>query len=1329
MKCSRRLSLIAHAALRSALARPGSGTGQARYLAEPLERRLALSAFPSVVSINRAVPAGPMTDAASVSYAVTFSEPVVGVDAGDFTLALNGVTAASSVAVSGSGALYTVGVSGIKGNGTLGLNLVDDGSIHDSAGNRLLQTNAPAAFAGQSTFAVGSSPRSLAVADLNGDGKPDIVTANGSDSSVSVLLGNGDDTFQAQQIYNTGYFSGPQAVVSADVNSDGSPDLLVANSQRYTIGVLLGKGDGSFQPQKEYQAGEYPRSIAVADVNGDGRPDLAVANYDTVGVMLGNGDGTFKPQQTFATGVHANSLALEDVNGDGKLDAIVNSFATNSIEVVPGNGDGTFGSPQGFAAGNRPNFVAAADVNGDGRPDLIVANSGDNTVGVLLAQDGGAFNAQVAFPAGVQPESVTVADINWDGKADLIVGNNSQTLSVLLSNGNGTFQPPVTLLARSSPQSPAVADINGDGRPDLVAANKYDNSVSVLLGNANGSFSGELYTIDHLVPSVESITRTDPAGPLTTDDSLTYTVSFSEPVTGVDPSDFMLALTGTVTGAVMQVTPANTAVYTVTVGGITGSGTLGLNLVDDGSIHDLAGMPLAGSAPLTRQSTSAVGAEPLTLAVADLNGDTVPDLLAGGFGGRTISELLGNSDGTFQSQTQLTTSSTPRSVAAADVNGDGKPDLVYGAALYHVSVALGSGDGSFGAPASYATGSDVFTVAVADVNGDGKADVVTSNQGSGNVSVFLGNGDGTLQPQTAFPAGSRPHSLSIADVNGDGKPDLIVALETGGAKNVSLLLGKGNGTFSAPLGLSGGSDGYSAAVADVNGDGGPDLVIVNFLSRSVSVLLGNGDGTFQPKVAYAVGANPAAVVIADVNGDGNPDLAVTNLMDNTVSLLLGKGDGSFRPRKDFATGIHPWPIAAADVNGDGRPDVVVANNGSNSVSILLNGGNGDFAGDLYAINSATPAVNAFAMTGGVEGTATPPVGGSFTGQPQDAFTATVDYGDGGGAQSLTLNGNNFTLSHAYAEGGTYDVTVVVTDTTAGLLAAPVTAAVVVSDVAVVPTISGAPATLALGGSANLNFTATNPNALEMGPLIESWTIRDGSNAVVASGTGGSYTFTPAAVGTYTVTFTAGESTIADAETGTATATITVNPAAPALVSTTIDDGVRQRSLVRSLTFSFSSPVTLSAGAITLARLNTGDSGANDGSAPTDASSALGTPASSDGGLTWVVPIQASGAFSGFGSLADGIYTATVHAGLVTDSFNQQMAGGDQTKTFHRLFGDINGDKRVNATDYQRFSAAFGSSNLTANYNVYFDFNHDGRVNATDYQQLSTRFGKSFVYTG
>ncbi len=169
------------------------------------DRTLLSAAFPYVVSINRASPPAAITNASSVSYAVTFSEAVSGVNLSDFQLALGGTVAATLTQVTPvSGSVYTVTVSGITGNGTLGLNLVDNGSIHDQAGNPLTQQNALAAFQEPQFFVAGADPFSAVLGDVTGGGKVDLVTANFGGNSVSVLLGNGNGTFQTQQTFATG---------------------------------------------------------------------------------------------------------------------------------------------------------------------------------------------------------------------------------------------------------------------------------------------------------------------------------------------------------------------------------------------------------------------------------------------------------------------------------------------------------------------------------------------------------------------------------------------------------------------------------------------------------------------------------------------------------------------------------------------------------------------------------------------------------------------------------------------------------------------------------------------------------------------------------------------------------------------------------------------------------------------------------------------------------------------------------------------------------------------------------------------------------------------
>jgi len=407
----------------------------------------------------------------------------------------------------------------------------------------------------------GEATASVALADVNADGKIDAVVANYFSGTVAVLLGRGDGTFESAVTYDAG--GAAVSVAVADVNRDGKPDLLVGNcgsSPAYScpgpggsVAVLLGYGDGTFKPAVTYDSGSSTSvmSIAVADVSGDGMPDLLIANCNgvsgagAVGVLLGIGDGTFRPVVTYDPGTAcSHSIAVADVNGDGKPDLEVASSAfrvgsDKSVSVLIGNSDGTFRPAVIYGSGSGlADSIAVADVNGDHKPDLLVTNvcadakcsgnGGNGVVGVLLGNGDGTFKPAVIYDSGGQvARSVTIADVNGDGRPDVVLVNqcsNNQSgcpgneVGLLLGNGDGTFQSVLNYSSGGSvgtngslADSVAVADVNGDGRLDLVVANgggSGNGSVGILLNDGAPPTTTSLVSSLNPAPTNFAVTYT-----------------------------------------------------------------------------------------------------------------------------------------------------------------------------------------------------------------------------------------------------------------------------------------------------------------------------------------------------------------------------------------------------------------------------------------------------------------------------------------------------------------------------------------------------------------------------------------------------------------------------------------------------------------------------------------------------------------------------------------------------------------------------------------------------------------------------------------------------
>ena len=444
-------------------------------------------------------------------------------------------------------------------------------------------------------------------------------------------------------------------------------------------------------------------------------------------------------------------------------------------------------------------------------------------------------------------------------------------------------------------------DFNGDGKLDIATANHYGNSISILLGNGDGTFKTNVdYETDFL------------------DDS-------------------------------------------IAVGDFNGDGKLDLAVGTDVGTVDV----LLGNGDGTFQPFLSFGPGRnlafVSLTVADVNRDGKADLAAANPNGTAIA--IGNGDGTFEPILYYAAGGQPGSIITADINGDGNLDLAVAnqectsnpCNSGTVSVVLGNGDGTFISRNTYLTATGPGSVTDADLNGDGILDLVTANGGGGNtVSVYLGKGHGEFSPYVEYPAGANPYSVIAADLRANGRRDLAVA--NAFSNTVSILLSNGDGTLQNPVQYAVGTDPTSIAIGDFNGDGKLDMAVTTLYPSVVSILLGNGDGTFRPHVDYALATDsfPNAIVIGDFNGDKKLDLAVAE--PSGVSILLGHGDGTFKHYVNYPTGFYgSASVAVGDFNGDGTLDLASTSSGANAsgVSILLGNGDGTFQAYLNYSSSLT----------------------------------------------------------------------------------------------------------------------------------------------------------------------------------------------------------------------------------------------------------------------------------------------------------------------------------------------------------------------------------------
>lgn len=829
--------------------------------------------------------------------------------------------------------------------------------------------------------------RFVLVADLNGDGIPDLVV---NENPVVIYLGNADGTYSEAAIPS---ISGPPAgpMVIADFNGDGIPDLAVAMYGLATVSILLGKGDGTFAApvvaNLPSTATEVSQLVA-ADFNGDGIPDLAVVdNYDSIiSILLGNGDGTFTTGSAPSISVRPAGIATGDFNGDGKADLAVADSYSDSTVILLGNGDGTFTTGETVHSGTVGSEtgglqITAADFNGDGKLDLAVAAGGtagtSESVTILTGNGDGTFNSSFSgqTPTSTLVTWIQVADFNQDGAADVVLADSNGNATVFLNNGSGSFSQSYSVVTGLSVPyylMVGVGDLNGDGYPDIVAGGYYNSTPGLYLTEPTetATASADITVVgvgQHQVdasyggdtnynPSVSGTTPLWGVPPATT---TTLTMSSGGvPVTSVLPGS-VVTLTATVQTGATPVTQGQvnfcdasttqcTDIHLLGTAALSSGGTATYKFVPGPGMHSYRAMLVQDGYGLT--SSSGV----LSLTVGPAPTPIYSD---------TTAISLGGDPGDYS----LTATVIGYGGSAAPTGNISFLDTSFGNTALGTAV-LGSSTPGLGWIVSQtpAAANPPTSELAGDFNGDGIPDLalVWVNgsseylEGTVAVTVFFGKGDGTFTAgpttQTQIDLDTIAAIVMAGDFNGDGKTDLALLTSPFpvGTNSITTLLGNGDGTFtaSAPSSVSyppqGGGDviGPSMVAADFNGDGKLDLAIVgDYVAGGVAIMLGNGDGTFTQKgQSIEPNSGYGAIATGDFNGDGIPDLiAFDYLGPGAATVLLGNGDGTF-----IATTTPPAvesfvrSTVVGDFNGDGKPDLIVAYN--SGFSVFLGNGDGTF---------------------------------------------------------------------------------------------------------------------------------------------------------------------------------------------------------------------------------------------------------------------------------------------------------------------------------------------------------------------------------------------------
>jgi RHS repeat-associated protein len=900
-------------------------------------------------------------------------------------------------------------------------------SIHGGSTVVVMIGNGNGTFQTAVSYAVGATAGSVAIGDFNQDGFADLAVPNGN-GTTSILFGNGDGTFQAQISYASG---GGTGAAVADLNGDGLPDVVSVNDQ---LSVMLDAQVATYTDTGFSFTGSVGYHNVVASFPANST--FATSQSTAVPLYSSNATPTLSLATSGTPAVYGNTLTLTATISSGPTGSVsfysgttllgsatissATATYTTAIYTTTTLAVGTYSITAQWAGNSSYNPATSNTVTQvvtQATPNLTFTPIATVTYGVapFSVSASSASPGTITYAVTSGPATISGSTLTITGAGTVVLGaSQAATTNYTAATASTTFTvnqaTPTLLVTTSGTPSTSGSSVTfkatiSSGPTGTITF--YDRGISIGSGTISGNIA--MYTTSTLAIGLHAITASWPG-------NTNYTAVTSHVINQAVNNPLETTTLTVSSNSVSEYTPVT---LTATVMYETTAISPGLVRFCNASAPDCEDMAVLGTAQLTSAGTASIairlgvgthniyavfmgtstyqantsntqtvavssnGTYPsfTTLAASGTAADYTLSGVVGGYGPMPPTGTVTFSD-TSNSNAQIGTAPVSGATGyalqgptlfgddtsycydssclaiAEDINGDGIPDvLVSNYSKDVVSVSIGKGDGTFYTPVPYATGTTPGSLAVGDFNGDGVPDLAVSNSGSSNVSVLLGNGDGSFQTQVPYATVGAASGIAVGDFNGDGIADILVV--GGNSNTIAVLLGKGDGTFQTQVTTSTGHGSTAVAVADFNGDGILDVAVATDAPESstseIAVYLGIGNGQFQAGATYSP-AGTVSIAVGDFNLDGIPDLVYSLHGGTTVAVMIGNGNGTFQTSVPYTVGTGAGGVAIGDFNQDGIPDVAVANN-NGTTSILLGNGDGTFQSQIsYAAGGTGAAV-------------------------------------------------------------------------------------------------------------------------------------------------------------------------------------------------------------------------------------------------------------------------------------------------------------------------------------------------------------------------------------